>query len=78
MITKTVALILLLGSPEAKVEQWTLRDHLAPADCRAMLELPQDLLLTTWGSEADNGAFESVMLSPTATWEITCAERRDT
>jgi hypothetical protein len=77
-MTKTMALILLLGSQDAKPFSWDLRDGLSPSECRAMLALPQDFLLATWGSEADNGAFESVMLSPTATWEIVCVTRLNT
>lgn len=69
---KTAALVLLIGAPDGRVE-WTLSDNLRPLDCEAMLEhLPQDILLTTWGSEYALDGFLFLMEHPDAPWVITC------
>lgn len=69
---KIVALILIVGAPDGRTE-WTLSENLRPADCEAMLEtLPQDVLLTTWGSEYALDGFFYLMEHPEAPWLITC------
>ena len=74
----TVALVLLVGAPDGRT-QWTLSESLRSVDCEAMLEtLPQDILLTTWGSEFAMDGFMFLMEHPDAPWSIRCVAQTST